>query len=282
MKCRRQAANYTFKHSETRHFVKLGTQPDVRHDLKKAFDFVAKHDFNHIELLLDHPLYSLEYLNPKDVLELKSSYDIELLLHAPSANTNFIALSSFIRRASYEELKRTCEFAEKCEAKVVTFHIGWNPGFINAGKFYFDVSLYDKHNEKVLRNEMYKFLKDLDTNCILALENTVLIERGLESALNFLLENTDLALTFDVGHNNIVRNEFFIKNFNRVVNIHLHDNNGKRDEHLALGKGNVNLNEIPLKSYKNYLTIETREENAIIETKNYLIRWLNEGQRNRV
>ncbi len=250
-------------------------QPDVRHSIKDAFEFASKNGFNHVELLMDHPYYSLENLSPIEVLELKWSYDLEVLLHAPATSTNFISISNCMRKASYEELRRVCDFAEKCDAKVVTFHIGWNPGFINSGDFYFDLSLYDEHNEKVLRDEMYRFLRDVD--CPLALENTIVIEGGLERALNFLLENTDLALTFDVGHHNIARNDFFIKNFNRVINVHLHDNNGKRDEHLALGKGNVNLNEIPLKSYNGYLTIETREKKSIIETKNYIIRWLNEG-----
>ena len=255
-------------------------QPDVRHNIKQAFEFASKHEFNHVEILMDHPLYSLEFLNPNEVVDLKESYNLEVLLHAPSANLNFISLSSCIRKASYKELEKVCKFAEICDAKVITFHIGWNPGFINAGNFYFDLSLYDKHNERVLMNEMYKFLKDI--NCPLALENTILIEGGLEKALKFLLENTDLKLTFDVGHHNIVKNDFFIKNFDKVVNIHLHDNDGKRDEHLALGRGNVNLNEIPLKSYDDYLTIETREEKSIIETKNYIIRWLHEGKGGRI
>ena len=177
--------------------MKLGIQPDVKHSPKEAFEFAAKNKFNHIEILMDHPLYALENLSFLEIIELKWSYDIDILIHAPATSTNFISISETMRRASYEEMRKVCNFAEKCDAEIVTFHIGWNPGFITACGFYFNLDLYDKHNERVLMEEMYPFLKE--TMCKLALENTILIEGGLRRALSFLIENADLALTLDVG-----------------------------------------------------------------------------------
>ncbi|MEM4524665.1 MAG: sugar phosphate isomerase/epimerase, partial [Archaeoglobaceae archaeon] len=106
-----------------------------------------------------------------------------------------------------------------------------------------------------------------------------------KAALKEILDETNLALTLDIGHYNVSRCDFFIENFERVVNIHVHDNNGKRDEHIALGKGIVDLKKFPLEKFDGYLTIETREVNSILETRDYLIRYLNElydRQRNRV
>ncbi|MEM2726879.1 MAG: sugar phosphate isomerase/epimerase, partial [Archaeoglobaceae archaeon] len=157
-------------------------------------------------------------------------------------------------------------------AEVVTFHIGWNSGFINNGSFYFPQSLYDEHNEKVLSKELKPFLKK--TEVTLALENTIPISDGIERALKDILNETDLALTLDIGHYNIQKCDFFLENFDRVVNMHLHDNNGKKDEHLALGKGNLDLNLFHLSEYDGYITIETREENSILETREYLFRYL--------
>jgi sugar phosphate isomerase/epimerase len=252
--------------------MKIGMQPDVRHSPKQAFEFAANNGFTHIEILMDHPFYSIENLSYAEVIELRWSYDLDLLIHAPATSTNFISISDVMRRASYEEMERVCHFAEKCGAEVVTFHLGWNPAFINAGEFYFNLSLFDEHNERVLLDEMYPFLKRCPVK--LALENTILVESGLERALIFLLENTDLRLTLDIGHYNVRENEFFLRHFDRVENIHLHDNNGVHDEHLALGRGNVNLDEFPLRSYKGFLTIETRSTNAIVESKEYLEKYL--------
>jgi sugar phosphate isomerase/epimerase len=249
--------------------MKLGMQPDVRHSPKDAFEFAANNGFTHIEILMDHPLYAVDVLGYGEVIELRWSYDLDLLIHAPATSTNFISISDTMRRASYKEMQKVCFFAERCGAEIVTFHIGWNPAFINNGEFYFNLDLFDKHNERVLMHEMYSFL--LNSPVTLALENTILIEKGLERALNFLLENTELRLTLDVGHYNIRKNEFFIRNFDRVVNIHLHDNNGKVDEHLALGRGSVDLSEFPLKTYEGFLTIETRNENAILESRKFIM-----------
>ncbi|MEM4473224.1 MAG: sugar phosphate isomerase/epimerase [Archaeoglobaceae archaeon] len=263
--------------------MKIGTQPDVRHNLREAFEFVVDNDFNHIELLMDHPFFCLESINHDELIELVWSYDVELLLHAPATSTNFISISETMRRASYEEMEKVLRLADKCCARVVTFHIGWNPSFVNNGSFYFDRETFEKHNARVLREELKPFLQHSPVT--LALENTIPIEGEFKAALKEILDETNLALTLDIGHYNVSRCDFFIENFERVVNIHVHDNNGKRDEHIALGKGIVDLKKFPLEKFDGYLTIETREVNSILETRDYLIRYLNElydRQRNRV
>ena len=250
--------------------AKLGMQPDVRHSPKDAFEFAANNGFNHVEILMDHPLYSLENLSFAEVIELKWSYDLDLLIHAPATSTNFISISEEMRKASYKEMSKVCYFADKCGAEVVTFHIGWNPAFINNGEFYFNKALYDRHNESVLLNEFLPFVKTCPVQ--LALENTIMIEDRLERALNEIMRTTTLGLTIDVGHYNIRENPFFLKNFDRVVNMHLHDNDGKSDLHLALGKGNVDLKRFNLNKYTGFLTIETREEKSILESRDYLLK----------
>jgi len=253
--------------------MKIGTQPDISHKVKEAFEFVSQNGFSHIEILMDHPYFSPDNLDYTEILELKGSYDIDVLIHAPAVSTNFLSISRSMRRASYEELERVVYFAERCEAEVVTFHIGWNPGFITAKGFVFQKELYSEHNYKMLVSEMYPFVKRYDS--ILALENTIELDESLKKGIQFLLENTDLNLTFDVGHYNVKKgHEIFLENFDRVVNIHLHDNDGSIDAHLALGKGCVNLDIIPLSSYDGFLTLEVRDSEAILESKAYLENYL--------
>ncbi len=252
--------------------MKLGIQPDVTHKPKEAFEFASEHGFSHVEILMDHPLYSMENLSHAELLELKESYGVDVLLHAPATSTNFISVSETMRRASYEELGRVLQYAEKCDASVVTFHIGWNPGFITAKGFVFPRELYSEHNYRVLTTEMAEFLRRVDSD-LLALENTISLDESLKRALEFLLEVSDLRLTFDVGHYNCRDgHDVFLRHFDRVVNVHLHDNNGDVDEHLALGEGNVDLSIIP-KRYEGYLTLEVRDEEAILKSKEYMERW---------
>jgi len=251
--------------------MKLGIQPDIEHKPKEAFEFAARNNFTHVELLMDHPYYSLENLSYAEVLELKGSYDVEVLLHAPATSTNFISVSKIMRKASYAELERTMKFAEKCDAKLVTVHIGWNPGFITARGFVFQPELYAKHNYEVLTTEFYTFANYYGE--LLAIENTIKLDEYLTRAIEFLLENTDVSLTFDIGHHNAKGgHDVFLKYFDRVRNIHLHDNDGKADLHLPLGKGCADLSIIA--GYDGYATIEVRDEKAILETKAYLEEWM--------
>lgn len=245
--------------------MKVGIQPDVKHRPREAFEFAERNRFNHVEILMDHPYYV-----GNEIFEMKDCYDLEILLHASTA-INLLSISKNIRKASYKELFESYIFAEKLEAEVLTFHIGFNPAFVKNGEFYFMVDFYDEHNEKVIVQEMLPFLKKSSfENVFLALENTVLIDGKIRFALERVLEETDLKLTLDVGHYNIQENPLFLEKFERVVNVHVHDNNGKFDEHLALGRGTVDMSKFPLKGYSGFLTIETRDEKAIIETLEYL------------
>jgi len=251
----------------------LGIQPAIDQNPREAFEFASEHGFHHIEILMDHPLYSIEILKPNDVLELKDCYELEVLLHAPATSTNFISISEIMRESSYRELRRTIDFAERCDAKLVTFHIGWNPGFITARGFVFPRELYSDHNYRVITTEMFRFLKDVNAD-ILALENTIPFDESLRLAVEFLIENTDLSLTFDVGHYFCKGgHEIFLKHFDRVKNVHLHDNDLKSDLHLALGDGKVDLNVIP-RDYKGYMTIEVRDVEAILRSKEFVERWM--------
>ena len=48
-------------------------------------------------------------------------------------------------------------------------------------------------------------------------------------------------LTFDIGHANTVgKVQEFLKNVAHANHLHVHDNHGESDEHLALGDGTIN------------------------------------------
>jgi len=250
--------------------MKLGIQPDVRDKPKDAFEFAASEGFSHVEILMDHPLYSMENLSYTELLELKESYDLDLLIHAPANSINFLSISSAMRMASYEELRRVVQYAEKCEASVVTFHLGWNPGFVTAKGFVFPEELYVEHNYRVIKEELVPFIKELGSE-LLALENTVSVDGGLREGIELLMNSTELKITFDIGHYNCRKgHDVFLNYFDRIVNVHAHDNDGKYDLHLALGEGTVKLD--ILRGYSGYLTLEVRERDAIIKSKEYILK----------
>ncbi len=75
------------------------------------------------------------------------------------------------------------------------------------------------------------------------------------------LERENAGLTLDMGHANTNGNVFeFLKDLSKVVHVHLHDNKGKSDEHLELGKGNINWKEVipRFNGYKGRFVTEAR------------------------
>ena len=75
------------------------------------------------------------------------------------------------------------------------------------------------------------------------------------------LERENAGLTLDVGHANTNGNlDDFLCDISKVIHVHLHDNAGKSDEHLQLGKGNVNWKKVvrKLDGYKGRAVIEAR------------------------
>ena len=253
---------------------KLGMQPDILHSPREAFEFASKNEFDHVEILMDHPRYHHESLSFAEILELKGCYELDVLIHASATATNFISISPEMRKASYQELLKTIFLARKCEAELITFHLGWNPGLITSRGFIFKPEWYSEHNCRVIKGEMVRFMKEIDSSMI-SLENTIELDEKTRQAIEYLINETDLKLTFDTGHWKLKSSHgLFLQHFDRVANIHLHDNRGDYDTHLPLGEGDLDLSVIPFDKYSGYVTLELRDEKAIVKSKEFLENYL--------
>ncbi len=87
------------------------------------------------------------------------------------------------------------------------------------------------------------------------------------------LERENAGLALDIGHantNNAI--DEFLENISSIVHVHLHDNNGKSDEHLPLGKGNINWKNVlkKLSKYTGRFVTEARTIEEGIASLRYL------------
>ena len=75
----------------------------------------------------------------------------------------------------------------------------------------------------------------------------------------FIMENGYAA--FDIGHANITDDpiKFAEKIRHKIRYVHVHDNNGKEDEHLPLGEGNIDYEKIFKIIGDNYYSYEPRK-----------------------
>jgi sugar phosphate isomerase/epimerase len=89
-----------------------------------------------------------------------------------------------------------------------------------------------------------------------------------------LIDGTDLMICFDIGHANTVGAiDKYIEAFGeRIVNVHIHDNVGKNDDHMTIGDGAIDF--IPvlskLKRYKGNYIIESKSMESAVTSKERL------------
>ncbi|WP_407423561.1 sugar phosphate isomerase/epimerase family protein, partial [Methanobrevibacter sp.] len=89
----------------------------------------------------------------------------------------------------------------------------------------------------------------------------------------FLTEN-DMSMTLDIGHANHVGYSADEMYFDSIKHIHMHDNFGDDDSHLALGEGSIDLkriiNTFESKKYDGIYIIEVNDEDSIKKSYEYI------------
>jgi sugar phosphate isomerase/epimerase len=106
----------------------------------------------------------------------------------------------------------------------------------------------------------------LDSGIIIAVENMPnfpkIFGRYPDEMLDILeqVDRKNVGMTLDTGHANTmgILDEFVKKCNGNISHMHIHDNHGKRDEHLPIGQGNIDWKELMngLSDYKGLMVTE--------------------------
>jgi len=170
------------------------------------------------------------YTNDSDLL---CSYSFEYTFHAPSRSVNIASVLEPIRKASVELICESLALASDCKASRVVFH----PGYYT----------YDDEYEKAVSalkrslTEINLFAHEVNVPCC--------VENMGNWGFFFLQNPSDILLIgstefcLDIGHANEcgTLNDYFSIPFTQI---HVHDNDGTSDAHLALGKGNIDISSV--------------------------------------
>lgn len=109
----------------------------------------------------------------------------------------------------------------------------------------------------------------------------IAIENLTDSAddIERYMDSFGFSFTFDIGHWNISGKEehysAFLRKFkSKVKNIHIHDNNGKEDEHLPVGSGRIGwrgfFSMLKRLKYAGPIIIENKDMEDIVSSVGYL------------
>lgn len=195
-----------------------------------------------VELRADPGIAHPEELSARDLQRLRGLHNdgLRISLHMPIHGVNLTWPVRSVAAASLAEVRRTVELAGEISADVVVIHPGKVP------EEYVGFSQWMERSRELLRFALALLIPKAEKLGVhLALENLGgTRDRGLvqsaEEHLALLQEFPGLWACFDLGHLHTLGGspkEYIKSVFPRLIHVHLHDNCGDWDAHLALGEG---------------------------------------------
>lgn len=156
-------------------------------------------------------------------------------IHAPFMDLNPGSPERLIREATRHRFHQVLDAAAILKPRVIVFH----PGY--------DRWRYGDHQDVWLNNTVDTFRSVLDRctaiGCIVAVENIFEEEPSTLKALFEALPG--LTHCFDAGHWNLFgkvgMEEWFAEIGAKIGEVHIHDNNGTRDDHAPVGEGAIDF-----------------------------------------
>ncbi len=193
-----------------------------------------------------------------------------LTLHAPFQDLLPGALDETIRAATCRRLRQAFRLLPTFRPAAIVCHLGFEARHYQ----------WDRKEWLAQSRATWQELAPLAApqGVTLTLENVYEREPELFLELLGLVKAPNLKVCLDVGHLNAFGGgdfDHWLRTLAPVIgHLHLHDNHGERDEHLALGQGRV-----PLEYVLNYLaekgpppliTLEPHQEGSLTPSLQYL------------
>lgn len=242
--------------------IKFGNLTNPLNDVISDIQEIAKLGFDYVEIGIEGPCGKREILEKK-INEIKAEIkkrNIFIVGHT-AWYLEIGCQYEEIRKAYVEEMKKEMILAKRLGCTKVNLHSHCQGMYIR-----------DEKSKKVIINNYIKSLRELvayanKIGIRLMLENSG--ERGeitkFEDIKKIIDNVPGLYCHMDLGHvfiwDGMKGIEKYLKTFkNKLIHIHMHDNNGKQDEHIAIGKGKIDYKKvykwIKEINYNNTITLE--------------------------
>lgn len=196
-------------------------------DNNKIINLAKQHGFEMIEILGESPFYE------KDKGEFKDC-GIDMKIHAATVDINIASLNTGIRAESVRQMIECGHYAEKINANTITVH----PGIIGRN---------EPHLRKWALEIAVESIGEIidNTNVEVSVENMPVHGKFLGNMveeIEIIQEETGCSLTIDTGHGNTCGNLEEMLSLKNISYCHLNDNDGVKDQHIAIGDGTLDLN----------------------------------------
>jgi len=183
-------------------------------------------DFSRIEALHDGCLIN-------DVQEQLINI-LHRAIHGPYLGIDPVSKEAMVRETSIRCCQKVYDIAVALQINHIILHPAYNPEVFSPPDWIDKMSIF-----------WSGFLKGKSPDIHFHLENVM--DAGPEMLLQLIsqVNQVNLDINLDIGHVHVYSrsslSEWISFLGNRIGYVHLHDNHGKEDEHLGLGRGNVPL-----------------------------------------
>lgn len=248
--------------------MKIGFPIHPRKDILKEIRKIGKKGFDFVDLFLEEDLAIPEKINIKKAKKLFKKYNLGVVGHTAWYLPIGSPIKSF-REASVKEAERYFKVFRNLGVKYLTVHANWPPSLFS-----------EKEGIKFQIETLKELIKSAKKYKINIMYEPIDTKKDTLTNVSKIMRNVPgLYFHLDVGHANLFKRSpvKFIRRFHKKLkHIHLHDNKGKEDEHLAIGKGKINfkriIKELKKVRYDGTITLEifSKNEKDIIKSKNKL------------
>ena len=205
--------------------------------------------------------------NREAIREVVEATGLGITVHAPYGDLNLATLNHPIWEESVRQITRCIEYAAEFTT-TVTIH----PGYLSpVGKLLPETAW---RNQKEALRQIGRVATE--HGVLACLENMIgikefLCQRPLELA--GMTEGIEgIGITIDFGHANTVGQVGdFLKILGSASHIHLHDNHGSSDEHLALGEGTIDWKTVGPAVKNEYSGVTVVEGRSLEEAKKSMV-----------
>jgi len=189
-----------------------------------------------------------------------------IAIHGPFVGIQYTHRDYLFKKAVKNRMQLTYEMAKELKPEILVFH----SGIIGNIKRWKLEDFWLGETTKFWKEEIKKYKKE---------GIKIVIENLVEESPDILIELCDavnsnsFSLCMDIGHMNVFSelspSDWVKKMDKRLQYVHLHDNNGEKDEHLPVGKGNIDFESFfnSIKNTGNDIIIALELDNSTLEEK---------------
>jgi sugar phosphate isomerase/epimerase len=233
--------------------------------LGEPFHSLLKHlqevDVRHVEIV-DEGSHALNNRRIKSLKKMTETHDLDFVVHAPFAGINIAVPSPVLRRTILKRLEKSIFYAGQLDCRLWLFHPGLQTGVSH---------FYPGRDWQLNLDSVRTLLKiGRKEGVEIAIENVPepfpFVMKNVQDFSRFYNElDDDIGMVLDVAHANLNRQiQDFIRQFSeKIVHMHVSDNDGAHDLHLGIGYGSINwetvAKEIKKAKYSNVIMLESIE-----------------------